>query len=50
MILLPGVVLTNSIKDILYGDYSSGVSKFFEAALIITAVGCGVMTSLFIGL
>lgn len=50
MILLPGVVLTNSIKDILYGDYSSGASKFFEAALIITAVGCGVMTSLFIGL
>lgn len=50
MILLPGVVLTNSIKDIIYGDYSSGTSKFFEAMLIITAVGCGVVTTLFFGL
>lgn len=50
MILLPGVVLTNSIKDVLYGDYSSGASKFFEAALIIAAVGCGVLTSLFISM
>ena len=50
MILLPGVVLTNSIKDIIYGDYSSGTSKFFEALLIITAVGCGVVTTLFFGL
>ncbi len=50
MILLPGVVLTNSIKDMLYGDYSSGASKFFEAALIIAAVGCGVLSALFIGL
>ncbi|MCR4943393.1 MAG: threonine/serine exporter family protein [Clostridium sp.] len=50
MILLPGVVLTNSIKDMLYGDYSSGAAKFFEAGLIIAAVGCGVITSLFIGM
>lgn len=50
MILLPGVILTNSIKDIIYGDYSSGSSKFFEAIIIITAVGCGVVTTLFIGL
>jgi len=50
MILVPGVILTNSIKDMLYGDYSSGASKFFEAALIIAAVGCGVLSALIIGL
>jgi uncharacterized membrane protein YjjP (DUF1212 family) len=44
------VILTNSIKDMLYGDYSSGASKFFEAALIIAAVGCGVLSALIIGL
>lgn len=50
MILVPGVVLTNSIKDMLYGDYSSGASKFFEAALIIAAVGSGVLSALIIGM
>lgn len=50
MILVPGVVLTNSIKDMLYGDYSSGASKFFEAALIIASVGCGVLSALIIGM
>ncbi|MBW6409435.1 threonine/serine ThrE exporter family protein [Clostridium weizhouense] len=48
MILLPGVVLTNGIKDILYGDFSSGVAKFFEAMIVIIAVSAGIGTSLII--
>lgn len=50
MILIPGVILTNGIKDIIYGDFSAGCSKFFEALLIIIAVGVGIGTSLFIGI
>jgi uncharacterized membrane protein YjjP (DUF1212 family) len=50
MILLPGVALTNGIKDALYGDFTSGLAKFGEAMLIITAVGAGIGTSLAIGL
>ena len=50
MILIPGVILTNGIKDIIYGDFSAGCSKFFEALLIIVAVGVGIGTSLFIGI
>lgn len=50
MILLPGVVLTNGIKDILYGDFSAGIAKFSEAMIVIIAVGVGIGTSLFIGL
>jgi uncharacterized membrane protein YjjP (DUF1212 family) len=50
MILLPGVVLTNGIKDILYGDFSAGIAKFSEAMIAIIAVGVGIGTSLFIGL
>lgn len=46
IVLLPGVALTNGIKDILYGDYVSGISKFGEAMLIIIAMGIGIATSL----
>lgn len=50
MILLPGVALTNGIKDILYGDFTSGIAKFGEAMLTITAVGAGIGTALALGL
>jgi uncharacterized membrane protein YjjP (DUF1212 family) len=46
MILLPGVALTNGIKDIIYGDFNSGIAKFGEAMLVITAVGAGIGTAL----
>lgn len=46
MILLPGVALTNGITDALYGDFASGLAKFGEAMLIITAVGAGIGTAL----
>jgi uncharacterized membrane protein YjjP (DUF1212 family) len=50
MILLPGVVLTNGIKDVLCGDFSAGTAKFFEAMIVITAVGLGIGAALFVGL
>lgn len=50
MILLPGVVLTNGIKDVLCGDFSAGIAKFSEAMIVIIAVGVGIGTSLFVGL
>jgi uncharacterized membrane protein YjjP (DUF1212 family) len=46
IVLLPGVSLTNGIKDILYGDFVSGFAKFSEAILIIIAMGVGIATSL----
>lgn len=50
MILIPGVALTNGIKDIIYGDFASGMSKFGESMLIITAVGAGIGAALFLGM
>lgn len=46
IVLLPGVALTNGIKDVLYGDYVSGFAKFSEAILIIVAMGVGIATAL----
>jgi uncharacterized membrane protein YjjP (DUF1212 family) len=48
MILLPGVVLTNGIKDVIFGYFSAGISRFCEALVIITAVSAGVGTALLI--
>ncbi|MDP4091674.1 MAG: threonine/serine exporter family protein [Bacillota bacterium] len=46
MILLPGVVLTNGIKDVIFGYFSAGISRFSEALVIIIAVSAGVATAL----
>lgn len=46
IVLLPGVALTNGIKDLLYGDYVSGFAKLGEAILIILAMSVGIVTSL----
>jgi len=50
IILLPGVAITNSIKDALYGDIVSSMARFGEALLIATAIGAGVGIGLTIGL
>ncbi|MBU0954298.1 MAG: threonine/serine exporter family protein [Spirochaetes bacterium] len=45
MPLVPGVAITNALRDILSGDYVSGVSKLSEAVFIAVgmALGTGVV-------
>ena len=50
MILIPGVALTNGIKDVIYGDIMSGMIKFGESMLIITAIGAGIGAALSLGI
>jgi uncharacterized membrane protein YjjP (DUF1212 family) len=51
MLLVPGIALTNSIRDIVAGDYMTGMARGTEALLIATslAVGTGVAISLSLG-
>jgi len=49
MILLPGVPLTNGIKDIIYGDFTPGFIKVGEALLIVVAIGAGIGAALTLG-
>lgn len=39
--LVPGLAITNSIRDTLAGDYVSGISRATEAFLIATAIAVG---------
>jgi len=41
MALLPGVAITNAIRDTLQGDYTSGGTRAIEAFVIAMAVGVG---------
>lgn len=42
MTLVPGVIFTTAIRDILNGDYSSGTSRIMEAVVTALAVAAGV--------
>jgi uncharacterized membrane protein YjjP (DUF1212 family) len=41
--LVPGVAITNSIRDVIAGDLLSGLSRGLEAALTAVAVAMGVV-------
>lgn len=41
MILIPGVALTNSIRDIISGDIMSGILRACEAVVIALAIAAG---------
>jgi uncharacterized membrane protein YjjP (DUF1212 family) len=41
MNLVPGLALTNSLRDIIAGDYLSGLTKLTEALLIASAIAIG---------
>lgn len=50
MILVPGVAITNGVKDALYGDTISSLYRLTEALFITIAVGAGVAMALTIRL
>lgn len=45
MPLLPGTIMTNSIRDIFLGDYMSGGAKAIEAIVKVAAISLGVLLS-----
>lgn len=48
MILIPGVMFTNSLRDVLLGDTLSGMLRFVEATLLASAVVLGFITAMFL--
>ena len=41
MLLIPGVALTNSLRDLICGDIVTGVMRFFNAVLVAAAIAAG---------
>lgn len=46
MILVPGLAITNGIRDALHGDILSSQARIVEALIIVTSIGVGVGISL----
>ena len=48
MLLIPGVVMLNSMRDILGGDTISGLLRFTEGILRTGALACGFMAAVWL--
>lgn len=41
MILVPGLLFTNALRDIIYGDINSGINRIVQVVLIAVAIALG---------
>ncbi len=48
MTLIPGIGLTNSLRDLFSGDSISGILRLIEAALLALAIACGYIVTTFL--
>lgn len=48
MLLIPGMVMVNALRDMLVGDLMSGLMRFLEACLTTVAIACGYAFALFL--
>jgi len=45
MILVPGLLFTNAMRDIIYGDTNSGINRIVQVLLIAVALALGTATA-----
>ena len=45
MILVPGLLFTNAMRDIIYGDTNSGINRIVQVFLIAVALALGTATA-----
>jgi uncharacterized membrane protein YjjP (DUF1212 family) len=41
MLLIPGIAMTNAVRDMLTGDIASGLLRLVDALLVAAAIACG---------
>ena len=45
MLLVPGILFTNAMRDIIFGDTNSGINRIVEVLLIAAAISLGTATA-----
>ena len=48
MLLIPGIAMTNGVRDMLTGDIATGMLRVANALLLAIAIACGFALSLFV--
>ena len=48
MPLVPGLAITNAIRDIIAGDYISGGARLFDAVVVAIALAAGAGSVMYI--
>ena len=48
MLLIPGMAVTNAVRDILVGDTISGIMRLIESLLWAVALACGYMAAIWL--
>ena len=48
MLLIPGIALTNGVRDMLTGDLVTGMLRVVNAVMLAIAIACGFALSLFL--
>lgn len=45
MLLMPGLIFTNAMRDIIFGDINSGINRIVQVIMIASAVAIGTVTA-----
>ena len=48
MLVIPGIAMTNAIRDLLMGDTGSGILRFINSVIIAGIIAAGFATALLI--
>lgn len=48
MLLIPGIAMTNAVRDMLIGDIASGMLRLSNALLVAAAIACGFAVSIMV--